>query len=247
MSTTPTFIPVDYKKLNTCCPIFFKIINKEDSPIWYDEANNYFFFHIHYSKQALLLRHCPWCQQSILDEINHEYHESLTIDYSLPAEAGFVEYNRLHLPTILQNDKKWIEVGLLQDPADFDHWDKKDSDPWNIQPNLPRTYPRKNKPPYDPACCPIMTKAMGTHTIPIKYQPVFKHYTMRYDYSTSSVLIASCPWCNRVFPPSLFNRYRTLVKKELKLDTFTMNELYDYISSFPEEWRTDLWWKKRNL
>lgn len=92
-------------------------------------------------------------------------------------------------------------------------------------------------------CCELMAAFLNDQRIPIKYCPCFREYYMPLIGSGAVQCIDYCPWCGSLLPTSLRDEYCEILETEYGIDPFPRDESKD----FPEEFKTDEWWKKRNL
>ena len=99
---------------------------------------------------------------------------------------------------------------------------------------------------YDPTikhCCELMSKFLLDPRIEIYYFKKFRGY---YLGTTSGAYqtIFYCPFCSTKLPPNLMDKYYNIIEKEYKIDDPHDTEQEKLV---PEEFKTDQWWKKRNL
>ena len=93
-------------------------------------------------------------------------------------------------------------------------------------------------------CCDLMTKYLNEKEVPLEYNPIFREYSISLS-SPSSLLIFSCPWCASHLPKSLRDDFFDILEKDYKIDD-GLFEIFDN-KALPEEFKSDLWWHKRNL
>jgi hypothetical protein len=75
--------------------------------------------------------------------------------------------------------------------------------------------------------------------LPIKYNPVFREYGIRYlNGGTSSQLVSFCPWCGTRLPESLRDQW---------FDSLAELGLEPEDPGVPADMRSDEWWKGRGL
>jgi len=93
-------------------------------------------------------------------------------------------------------------------------------------------------------CCPKIKIAFSDQRVSIGYQPKYREYFLDMRKEKSIVyLINNCPWCGKKLPKSLRKQWFSTLKKECNIkDPWHKDE-----SRVPEEFKTDEWWKKRNL
>jgi hypothetical protein len=88
-------------------------------------------------------------------------------------------------------------------------------------------------------CCEKMVDYIHDPSIPIKYDFVIRRYYLRIPGCDRS--ISFCPACGKELPPVLHDEYYDILEKEYGFD-----DPDDY-EKYPEEFKSDAWWKKRNL
>jgi hypothetical protein len=85
---------------------------------------------------------------------------------------------------------------------------------------------------------------MNTHTIGKEKVIYYDCITRCYAIRISKRVVQSirfCPWCGIKLPTDLTNELSTILLDQLKLD-----DIFDD-PRMPAEFKTDEWWKKRNL
>jgi len=108
-------------------------------------------------------------------------------------------------------------------------------------------------------CCKNMEYFLNEKKVLIFYNPIFREYFIGLrSYKDGKHAIYYCPWCGKQFSPSLIDTYITILsdKYDISFDVPT-GKYFDISSnefdfpreteSTPEEFKTDEWWKKRNL
>jgi len=92
-------------------------------------------------------------------------------------------------------------------------------------------------------CCDFMTKFLGDPRIQIYYFKKFRGYYLG-TTSAGYQEIFYCPFCHAKLPSSLMKKYYVILKKEYNID-----DPYDENQEqlVPDEFKTDEWWKQRNL
>ena len=93
-------------------------------------------------------------------------------------------------------------------------------------------------------CCVFMSKFLKDSRVGIYYDPTIRLYTIFIPTSGSYQGIYNCPWCGHKLPYNLIDTYEETLKREYNID-----DLYsrDQEKLIPEEFKTDEWWKNRNL
>lgn len=86
-----------------------------------------------------------------------------------------------------------------------------------------------------------------TSEIHFDYYPVFREYFIDYkkEYGGGVQLIKFCPWCGSKLAKELREEFFNILEKEYKIET-DIGE-YRQRKDIPQEFKTDEWWKKRNL
>jgi hypothetical protein len=88
-------------------------------------------------------------------------------------------------------------------------------------------------------CCEDMVDYLHDPSIPIKYDAPTRRYYVKVRGGTHRT-ISFCPACGKKLPEVLRDQYYEILKKEYGLN------FADY-KKFPKEFKSDAWWKKRNL
>jgi len=112
-------------------------------------------------------------------------------------------------------------------------------------------------------CCELMDYYLNEKKVLIFYNPIFREYFISLrSYKKGKQSIYSCPWCSQKFPPSLIQEYIKILSEEYEIffDHYlgkyfdissNDNEFFFYspaeIKNIPEEFKSDTWWKKREL
>ena len=94
-------------------------------------------------------------------------------------------------------------------------------------------------------CCEDMEYSLNDLQVPLKYDPIFREYYMPLIKSSSKDLIYFCPWCAAELPKGLRDEWLNIIENEYNLDPFVI--AIEKSKEFPEEFKSDQWWKKRNL
>lgn len=88
-------------------------------------------------------------------------------------------------------------------------------------------------------CCKEMENFLQVTSLPIKYNPKFREYSLEVsDGGSSKQQIQYCPWCGNKLPSSLRDAWFDILD-DLGLEPDSSN--------LSEELRTDSWWKQRCL
>ena len=90
----------------------------------------------------------------------------------------------------------------------------------------------------------LMEKFATDSRIGTYYSPIFRDYTINLISSSAAQSIYHCPWCGSKLPYCLDNKYEEILKKEYGIDDPYNRKQKKLI---PEEFKSDKWWKKRNL
>jgi hypothetical protein len=88
-------------------------------------------------------------------------------------------------------------------------------------------------------CCEKMVDYIHDPSIPIKYNDVVRRYYLRVPGCDRTIIF--CPACGKKLPSVLQDAYYEILKKEYGFD-----DPDDY-EKYPEEFKSDKWWKKRGL
>ncbi len=223
------------KRNSFCCAELQDALLNDRKPLYFDGEHCYYFFYVHYQKRIMIIRYCPWCKSCLLGE-DMTLGASLLKNFSFVDEDDFQEYPKIFMPETLRGDGFWVSSGVVSTVYWFD------------TPTLePKNFNQEPCKDYNPVCCDVMKSVLISYDIPIEYTAIFRHYLMRFEYENYGIIIYNCPWCASVFPPSLYQEYRDLASKELGLDDSELDSLDFYVDDFPQEFQTDLWWRKRGL
>ena len=90
-------------------------------------------------------------------------------------------------------------------------------------------------------CCQLMEKFTVDYRVGIDYYSVYREYYL----DTTSLLkqtINYCPFCGSKLPKGLSEEYFNILEKNYKIYNIEENE-----KNIPREFKSDQWWKKRNL
>jgi len=93
-------------------------------------------------------------------------------------------------------------------------------------------------------CCQLMSDFIEDQSVPLKYNPKFRAYSLDLRLQPASQGILYCPWCGKKLPERLGDKYFEILKKEYNIgDPFGKEQA----TLVPEEFKSDEWWKKRGL
>ena len=94
-------------------------------------------------------------------------------------------------------------------------------------------------------CCKLIEQCLNDIQVPLKYKPIFREYYMPLINNKGVMYtIYSCPWCGTKLPKDLRDEWFDILENEYKLEP--TSDL-DNVKGLPEEFRSDQWWKNRNL
>lgn len=94
-------------------------------------------------------------------------------------------------------------------------------------------------------CCKHLKVFLLDSRDPIKYNDIFREYYIKIYKRANIITMAFCPWCGSKFPESLRDKFFDLLESEYEIDA----DIGDYKSrpDIPAEFRSDEWWRKRDL
>jgi hypothetical protein len=92
-------------------------------------------------------------------------------------------------------------------------------------------------------CCEQMDFFLEEERVGIFYDKKTRFYGINLRESSGVQKIDFCPWCNARLPGDLSEKYAQLVFDELEFNPLDKN----YKKNLPAEFKSDEWWKKRNL
>jgi hypothetical protein len=86
----------------------------------------------------------------------------------------------------------------------------------------------------------------------IEYMPVTRSYSLRYyrgdEFTGLEGNILHCPWCGNKLPKKLSHKMEEVLEEEYGITEKDWNAPgWNDNTHLPEEFKTDEWWKKRNL
>lgn len=97
-------------------------------------------------------------------------------------------------------------------------------------------------------CCDYMNIFINDPRVPIKYIPRLREYyipSIEFGAETRVIqVVYHCPWCGAKLPESVRDQYFDILESEYHLE---LNPDMHEQEGFPEEFKTDEWWKKRGL
>jgi hypothetical protein len=94
-------------------------------------------------------------------------------------------------------------------------------------------------------CCEDIRIILSDSRNNIHYYNVFREYYIQTKRNTVILDIPFCPWCGKQLPSSLREKFFDVLELEYKISTNAGD--YKDRPDIPEEFRSDQWWKKRNL
>ena len=93
-------------------------------------------------------------------------------------------------------------------------------------------------------CCENMKVFIEDPRIKMGYNQTHRMYYLEITSTGTIYLIDYCPACGTMLPENLVDKWTNILKKEFNIDDPYAKEQSKLI---PEEFKTDEWWKKRNL
>jgi len=95
-------------------------------------------------------------------------------------------------------------------------------------------------------CCDVMDYQATENKILVKYEPDARSYRfiLHGDRNGTHQSFEYCPWCATKLPEELGEEWGEALEKELGIQDPFIDPGYE---NLPEEFRTDVWWKKRGL
>ena len=93
-------------------------------------------------------------------------------------------------------------------------------------------------------CCKSMTEFLKDPAMPLRYLSNTREYGIILRGPSAIQVLDYCLWCDKRLPPSLRKTLYETIKKEHGIED------YFHISddpNIPEEFKSDEWWKKRDL
>lgn len=95
-------------------------------------------------------------------------------------------------------------------------------------------------------CCITMKNCVMDSRSNIIYVPHFREYVILTQELHIVTGIEYCPWCATRLPKDLRDEFFDIFYDELNLDLISNTEVLE-TPGLPAEFKTDEWWKKRNL
>lgn len=92
-------------------------------------------------------------------------------------------------------------------------------------------------------CCQLMKKFVEDPRVEIGYSSKFRDYFLG-TTSGAIQIIPHCPFCGYKLPKSLREEWFEILEREFNLDDPYCESQQKKI---PEEFKSNKWWKKRNL
>lgn len=93
-------------------------------------------------------------------------------------------------------------------------------------------------------CCELLDQFVDDPKVPLQYYPIAREYGLDLYYSYAIQLIKFCPWCGEKLPKDLGDEYHEILKNDYNIvPGLDIKE----DPSIPEEFKSDLWWRKRGL
>ena len=96
-------------------------------------------------------------------------------------------------------------------------------------------------------CCDIMHECITDPGIALFYSKINRRYSMPnlYQHRSQSMQgLYSCPWCATILPTDLGEMYDHILETEYGIEPGWDVENNP---NLPEEFKSDEWWKRRNL
>ena len=93
-------------------------------------------------------------------------------------------------------------------------------------------------------CCYTMQRSIREAS-ELFYDPVVRSYSLKVSNSKDGTHrpLVYCPWCGLKFPTDLGGTWMDVLKAEFGIH----DPIFDDADKVPEEFKTDVWWKKRGL
>ena len=93
-------------------------------------------------------------------------------------------------------------------------------------------------------CCNELNGAIEDPVVSIHYNAVFREYGVLLQEDMGAQLFQYCPWCRAVLPHALRREWFDILERE-----YNVEDCLDALDqqTLPKEFRSDEWWKKRQL
>ena len=92
-------------------------------------------------------------------------------------------------------------------------------------------------------CCEMMADCLHDPDTPLKYNLVQRRYYLASKGKAKKNSIYHCPLCGSKLPKILIDEWIDILEKE-----YGLVDLYGKdAQQIPKEFKTDAWWRKRNL
>ena len=94
-------------------------------------------------------------------------------------------------------------------------------------------------------CCQMMAFFTEDKRIGIRYNPKTRSYYIDLIDGPAKQNISYCPFCSKKLPTCLREKYYVILNKKYNIEDLYDREKLEKL--IPEEFKSDAWWKKRNL
>ena len=94
-------------------------------------------------------------------------------------------------------------------------------------------------------CCKSMESFIDDPRDPLDYNPIFREYYIKIHDRAVIITLVYCPWCGLKLPTSLRDEYFDILYNDYKLD-ISLSDCKTH-PGIPKEFKSEAWWKKRNL
>jgi len=93
-------------------------------------------------------------------------------------------------------------------------------------------------------CCQMMKVFTADERVGIRYYPKIRSYYLDLIDGPAKQNISYCPFCSTKLPKCLRDKYYEILIKEYNIEDPYEDEAEKL---FPEEFKSNEWWKKRDL
>jgi hypothetical protein len=93
-------------------------------------------------------------------------------------------------------------------------------------------------------CCELIEKFVDDPRIGINYNKKLREYSIDLFSGSAAQDIYHCPFCSAKLPTGLRDEYCDILKREFDINSPFRPEVENNLS---KEFKSDEWWKKRNL